>query len=79
MVKDEISKAKLESMVSINRAFYADLMPMIEQIKNEIAALNICEQDMNTVNHINEYFSKAESLLKQLKTVADSVEKNNES
>lgn len=79
MVKDEISKAKLESMVSINRAFYADLMPMIEQIKNEIAALNICEQDMNTVNRINEYFSKAESLLKQLKTVADSVEKNNES
>ena len=79
MVKDEISKAKLESMVSINRAFYADLMPKIEQIKNEIAALNICEQDMNTVNRINEYFSKAESLLKQLKTVADSVEKNNES
>lgn len=79
MVKDEISKAKLESMVSINRAFYADLMPMIEQIKNEIAALNICEQDMNTVNRINEYFSKAESLLKQLKNVADSVEKNNES
>ena len=65
-------------MTAMIKAFYHDFMPMIEQIKTYVAALNISEQDKDIFNHINERLQSAESLLRQLKTVADSVDKNND-
>lgn len=65
-------------MTAMIKAFYHDFMPMIEQIKTYVAALNISEQDKDIFNRINEQLQSAENLLLQLKTVAESVEKNND-
>ncbi|MBO6288792.1 MAG: hypothetical protein J6N45_00510 [Alphaproteobacteria bacterium] len=67
---DEISKAKIEAMSSIAKAFYHDFMPMIEQIKTDVATLHISEQDKETLGRINEQLGQAESLLRQLKTIS---------
>ena len=67
---DEISKAKIGTMSSIVKAFYHDFMPMIEQIKTYVAALNISEQDKDIFKRINEQLQSAESLLRQLKTIS---------
>lgn len=57
-------------MTSLIKAFYHDFMPMIEQIKTYVAALNISEQDKDIFNRINEQLQSAESLLKQLQTIS---------
>ena len=57
-------------MTSLIKAFYHDFMPIIEQIKTYIAALNISEQDKDIFNRINEQLQSAESLLKQLQTIS---------
>ena len=67
---DEISKAKIGTMSSIVKAFYHDFMPMIEQIKTDVATLTISEQDKETLGRINEQLWQAESLLRQLKTIS---------
>lgn len=67
---DEISKAKIGTMSSIVKAFYHDFMPMIEQIKTDVATLTISEQDKETLGQINEQLRQAESLLRQLKTIS---------
>ena len=67
---DEISKAKIGTMSSIVKAFYHDFMPMIEQIKTDVATLTISEQDKETLGRINEQLRQAESLLRQLKTIS---------
>lgn len=67
---DEISKAKIGTMSSIVKAFYHDFMPMIEQIKDDVATLHISEQDKETLGRINEQLRQAESLLRQLKTIS---------
>lgn len=67
---DEISKAKIGTMSSIVKAFYHDFMPMIEQIKIDVATLHISEQDKETLSRINEQLRQAESLLRQLKTIS---------
>ena len=67
---DEISKAKIGTMSSIVKAFYHDFMPMIEQIKTDVATLHISEQDKETLGRINEQLWQAESLLRQLKTIS---------
>ncbi len=67
---DEISKAKIVTMSSIVKAFYHDFMPMIEQIKTDVATLHISEQDKETLGRINEQLRQAESLLRQLKTIS---------
>ena len=67
---DEISKAKIGTMSSIVKAFYHDFMPMIEQIKTDVATLHISEQDKETLGRINEQLRQAESLLRQLKTIS---------
>ena len=67
---DEISKAKIGTMSSIVKAFYHDFMPMIEQIKTDVATLTISEQDKETLSRINEQLRQAESLLRQLKTIS---------
>jgi hypothetical protein len=45
-------------------------MPMIEQIKTDVATLTISEQDKETLSRINEQLRQAESLLRQLKTIS---------
>ena len=67
---DEISKAKIGTMSSIVKAFYHDFMPMIEQIKTDVATLHISEQDKEALGRINEQLRQAESLLRQLKTIS---------
>jgi hypothetical protein len=67
---DEISKAKIGTMSSIVKAFYHDFMPIIEQIKTDVATLHISEQDKETLGRINEQLRQAESLLRQLKTIS---------
>ena len=67
---DKISKAKIGTMSSIVKAFYHDFMPMIEQIKTDVATLTISEQDKETLGRINEQLRQAESLLRQLKTIS---------
>jgi len=67
---DEISKAKIGTMSSIVKAFYHDFMPMVQQIKDDVAALHINEQDKETLGRINEQLRQAESLLRQLKTIS---------
>ena len=67
---DEISKTKIGTMSSIVKAFYHDFMPMIEQIKTDVAALHISEQDKETLGRINEQLRQAERLLRQLKTIS---------
>ena len=67
---DEISKTKIGTMSSIVKAFYHDFMPMIEQIKTDVSALHISEQDKETLGRINEQLRQAESLLRQLKTIS---------
>ena len=57
-------------MTSLIKAFYHDFMPMIEQIKTYVAALNISEQDKDIFNRINEQLQSAENLLKQLQTIS---------
>ena len=67
---DEISKAKIGTMSSIVKGFYHDFMPMVQQIKDDVAALHINEQDKETLGRINEQLRQAESLLRQLKTIS---------
>lgn len=67
---DEISKAKIGTMSSIVKAFYHDFMPMVQQIKDDVSALHISEQDKETLGRINEQLRQAESLLRQLKTIS---------
>ena len=67
---DEISKTKIGTMSSIVKAFYHDFMPMVQQIKDDVAALHISEQDKETLGRINEQLRQAESLLRQLKTIS---------
>ena len=67
---DEISKAKIGTMSSIVKAFYHDFMPMVQQIKDDVSALHISEQDKETLSRINEQLRQAESLLRQLKTIS---------
>ena len=67
---DEISKAKIGTMSSTVKAFYHDFMPMVQQIKDDVAALHINEQDKETLGRINEQLRQAESLLRQLKTIS---------
>ena len=57
-------------ITSLIKSFYTDFMPMIEQIKTYVAALNISEQDKDIFNRINEQLQSAESLLKQLQTIS---------
>lgn len=67
---DDISKAKIGTMSSLVKGFYHDFMPMIEQIKTDVATLTISEQDKETLSRINEQLRQAESLLRQLKTIS---------
>lgn len=67
---DEMPKAKIATISSIVKAFYHDFMPMIEQIKTDVATLHISEQDKETLSRINEQLRQAESLLRQLKTIS---------
>ncbi|MCQ2734673.1 MAG: hypothetical protein MJ212_01825 [Alphaproteobacteria bacterium] len=67
---DEMPKAKIATISSIVKSFYHDFMPMIEQIKTDVATLTISEQDKETLSRINEQLRQAESLLRQLKTIS---------
>lgn len=71
---DEISKTKIGTMSSIIKAFYHDFMPMIEQIKTDMATLTISEQDKETLGRINEQLRQAGSLLRQLMTITTKKE-----
>lgn len=76
MADNTVSKAKKESVALMAESFYTDFMPMVQQIKKDVATLNIAESDKNAVNHINEQLTKAESLLIQLKTISKHMVKN---
>lgn len=65
-MNDDIFKAKLQVLADMQHSFYVDFMPLIQQIKKDIAALKIDKKDIFTVNHINENLSKANSLLEFL-------------
>lgn len=69
-MQDDTYKVKMEAMTSIVKGFYHDFMPMVQQIKDDVAALHINEQDMETLGRINEQLRQAESLLRQLKTIS---------
>ncbi len=76
MADNTVSKAKKESAALMAESFYTDFMPMVQQIKKDVATLNIAESDKNTVNRINDQLTKAESLLMQLKTISKHMVKN---
>lgn len=69
-MQDDTYKVKMEAMTSLVKAFYHDFMPMVQQIKDDVAALHINEQDKETLGRINEQLRQAESLLRQLKTIS---------
>ena len=66
---DEMCKAKKEAMTTLVRGFYHDFMPMVRQIKDDVSALHIGEQDKEALDRINEQLRQAESLLRQLMTI----------
>lgn len=65
-MKDDVFKAKLQVLADMQHSFYVDFMPLVQQIKKDIATLKIDKKDILTVNHINENLSKANSLLEFL-------------
>ena len=67
---DEIYKAKMEAMSALTKGFYHDFMPMVQQIKDDVSALHIDEQNKETLDRINEQLRQAESLLQQLMTIS---------
>ena len=69
-MQDDTYKVKMEAMTSLVKGFYHDFMPMVQQIKDDISALHISEQDKETLSRINEQLRQAESLLRQLKTIS---------
>ena len=69
-MQDDTYKVKMEAMTSLVKAFYHDFMPMVQQIKDDVAALHINEQDKETLGRITEQLRQAESLLRQLKTIS---------
>ena len=69
-MQDDIYKVKMEAMTLLVKGFYHDFMPMIEQIKTDVATLHISEQDKETLGRIKEQLRQAESLLRQLKTIS---------
>ena len=73
-MQDDIYKVKMEAMTSLVKGFYHDFMPMVQQIKDDVAALHINEQDKETLGRINEQLRQAESLLRQLMTITTKKE-----
>ncbi len=69
-MQDDTYKVKMEAMTSLVKGFYHDFMPMVQQIKDDVSALHISEQDKETLGRINEQLRQAESLLRQLKTIS---------
>ena len=67
-----------ERAILMARAFYHDFMPMVQQIKNDVAALHIDEQDKETLDRINEQLRQVESSLRQLMTITTKKEPKNE-
>lgn len=41
MADNTVSKAKKESVALMAESFYTDFMPMVQQIKKDVATLNI--------------------------------------
>lgn len=71
MVKDAISKAKLDGWNEAAMSFYTDFMPMIQQIKSNVESLKITEQNTDVLNNICEQLEREESLLKQLMRISN--------
>ena len=69
-MQDDTYKVKMEAMTSLVKGFYHDFMPMVQQIKDDVAALHIDKQDKGTFGRIDEQLRQAESLLRQLKTIS---------
>lgn len=69
-MQDDTYKVKMEAMTSLVKGFYHDFMPMVQQIKDDVSALHISEQDKEALGRINERLRQAESLLRQLKTIS---------
>lgn len=74
---DEIYKAKKEAMITLVKGFYHDFMPMVQQIKDDVSALHIGEQNKEALGRINEQLRQAESLLRQLMTITTKKEPGN--
>ena len=51
-------------------------MPIIQQIKSNVESLKISQQNIDILNNMYEQVERAESLLKQLKTLADGIEEH---
>ncbi len=76
MSNDAISKAKIETTAKMYKSFYIDFMPIIQQIKSNVESLKISRQNIDILNNMYEQVERAESLLKQLKTLADGIEEH---
>ena len=76
MPDKNINQVRMKVTSSLYRAFYTDIMPIVQKIKDGVSALNINETDNNTITQIKEQLTRAESLLKQLKTLADGIEEH---
>ena len=76
MTDNAISKAKIETTAKMYKSFYIDFMPIIQQIKSNVESLKISQQNIDILNNMYEQVERAESLLKQLKTLADGIEEH---
>ena len=76
MSDKNINQVRMEVTSSLYRAFYTDFMPIVQKIKDGVSALNINKTDNNTTTQIKEQLTRAESLLKQLKTLATAIEEH---
>ena len=76
MPDKNINQMRMEVTSSLYRAFYTDFMPIIQQIKSNVESLKISQQNIDILNNMYEQVERAESLLKQLKTLADGIEEH---
>ena len=48
-MNDDIFKAKLQVLADMQHSFYVDFMPLVQQIKKDIATLKIDKKDILTM------------------------------
>ena len=70
MDNQEIARIKQKTSAYMVKCFYHDFMPMLDQIKTDVAALHVGKQDKTLLNNINRQLKDAESLLRQLMTIS---------
>lgn len=73
--RSEAAKIKLETMAQVYKGFYVDLMPRLQQIKNDAQAPEGKSPDGAALARINKNVSEALKLLEFLNKSADIIQK----